>query len=267
MSKYQYNLKKDQKDQRDYKFSKLMKKDVELPKSADLRSGYSQIKDQKELGACTGFSACSVMEYLLDKDVDLSELYLYYKERELDGAVNIDNGSTVRQSAKVATKIGTCKEEFFPYIINNFDNIPSVEADKDSVNHRAKAYYRLSSIDEIMYVVGILKKPILIGVDVYSSLVNVGKNGLIPLPDVDKEQLIGGHAINICGYYWNNKINKFSILQNLINFILHKKKKQYDGLYFILRNSWSKNFADDGYMYAPAEFIEKYSSDWWYLDI
>lgn len=271
MSKYQYNLKKDIPDERDYKFNKLEKQNVEIPKSADLRSGYSEIKDQKDLGACTSFSACSVMEYLLNKNIDLSELYFYYKERELDGDITQDNGSTIRQSAKVATNIGTCKEELDLYITSNFAIAPSIEADKDASNHKTKAYYRLSTIDDLMYVIGVLKKPVLIGCEIYSSFEQVDKNGLISIPDINKEQLLGSHALNLCGFYWNSKIsnNKISWLQKLINFIFGRKNEQYkyDGLYFIIRNSWNKTFADNGYMYAPAEFIEDFSSDWWYLDI
>jgi len=266
MRKYEYNLKKDSYDERDFKFSKLIKEKKEPPASEDLRSSYSDIKNQERLGACTAFSACSVMEYLLNKNIDLSELYFYYKERELDGSIETDAGSTVRQSAKVATKFGSCKEEIVPYITSKFADEPSEDANKDAANHRTKAYYRLNNIDEIVYTVGILKKPVLIGIDVYESFEQVDYNGYIPIPDIKREKLLGRHAVNICGYFWIDKTTGLSRLQRLIDFITRKRIKQKDGLYFIIRNSWGSDFADKGYMYAPVEFIKNYSFDWWYLD-
>lgn len=263
-----YNLEKDSYDERDYFFSNIIQEERKLPSSADLRSGYADVKNQEDLGACTAFSAISVVEYLKGKDIDLSELYFYYKERELDGKIDTDSGSTVRQSAKVSNKFGACIEELAPYIVSDFAETPSEAADEDAVNHRTRAYYRLSSIYEIMYCVGILKKPVLIGVNVYDSFEQVDSSGYIPMPDTSKEQLLGGHALNICGYFWKSKVKKLSWLQRIINFITGKfiKPYEYEGLYFIVRNSWGKDFADGGYMYASAEFLEEYSSDWWYLD-
>ena len=129
--------------------------------------------------------------------------------------------------------------------------------DADAKNHKALKRYAVTDIDDVLYAVGVLKKPVLIGVDVYESFEDIGKDGYIPMPKRD-EQLLGGHALNIAGYFYKKDDN---IISSIFN---HTK---YKGLYFIIRNSWGTDFGDKGYLYMPAEFLLKYSSDWWYLDM
>ena len=256
---YKYNLHRSIEKDSDKLFCNHVKLMNNIPKSADLREGYSEIKDQSNLGACTSFSACSVLEYLLDKNIDLSELYFYYKEREEDGSISEDSGSTIARSAEVATEIGTCIESLDPYIIENFAKQPTNEADVDAKKHHALTKYRLKTIDEILYSIGVERVPVLIGCQVFESMELVEKDGYVPMPE-PYEQYLGGHAINICGYFYKKK-NVFGKIKSIFN------KDKYNGLYFIARNSWSKNFGHDGYMYLPVDFVRRYSNDWWQINI
>lgn len=260
---YKYNLKKSVEKDTDLLFHDILDKTIPIPISADIRSGYSSIKDQGELGACTSFSACSVMEYLLNKNIDLSELYFYFQERKEDGDITDDDGSTIQRSAEVATTIGSCKEDLEPYDISKFADTPSAECDADAKNHKVVTKYKLQTINDILYCVGVLEKPVLIGIEVYESLEEIGSDGYVPMPMIG-EQLLGGHAINICGYFWNS--------EGILNEIekenkLFQPEVNYNGLYFIVRNSWGETFGDKGYMYIPAEFLQQYSFDWWHIDI
>lgn len=264
---YKYNLKKSMLRDTDLLFHDFFHKTQPLPASADLRSGYTNIKDQGELGACTAFSAVSVMEYLLSNNIDLSELYFYYQERSEDGDITKDSGSTISRSATVATTVGTCLESLDPYIIADFANSPSPNAVTDATTHKVKTKYKITTIDDILYSVGVLKAPVLIGIDVYESFEKIGSDGYVPIPK-EGEQLLGGHALNICGYFYKSK----GILNNIVENIEEKivellAQKKYTGLYFIIRNSWSENFGDKGYLYMPSEFLQKYSSDWWHIDL
>jgi C1A family cysteine protease len=260
---YKYNLKPSLERSTDLLFHENIQKCKLVPQSADLRDGYGPIKDQGELGACTSFSACSVLEYLLNKNISLSELYFYYQERKEDNDTAEDAGSTISRSAIVATTIGTCKEALDPYDISKFTNPPSAADDADAKNHKAITKYKITTIDDILYSVGILKRPVLIGIQVYESFENIGSDGYIPMPQ-ENEQLLGGHALNICGYFWKNQ-GILGKIEEEIKEIL--PNQDYNGLYFIIRNSWGQSFGDNGYLYMPVEFLQKYSSDWWHIDL
>ena len=259
MSKHVYNLKPDPKSDKDYLFKNLIIYTAnKIPASIDLRPKCPTVKDQGQLGACTSFSACSVLEFLLNKDVDLSELYFYYQERKLDGDILEDNGSTIKQSANVAVKIGTCLESLDPYDVNKFTDTPTVTMNNDAKNHKARAYHRITTIDEIKTALGILGNPILIGVKLYDSFENINSDGIVPMP-TKKESLLGGHAMGIYGYYTKKKtlVNKF--------LGLFSTTSKYSNLYFIVKNSWGTEFGDKGYVYMPATYLQKYGSDFWYL--
>lgn len=260
---YKYNLKKSLLKGDEKLFHQHILRTEAIPSSADLREGYAEIQDQGQLGACTSFSACSVLEYLLGATSKLSELYFYYQERKEDGDISEDSGSTIARSAEVATTLGSCLESLDPYVISKFADTPTNEEDADAKNHKAVTKYQITNIEDILYSVGVLKKPVLIGIDVYESFEKIGEDGYVAMPKKD-EQLLGGHALNICGYFYKNT-GVVEEIEGEIEELLNKKK--YKGLYFIVRNSWGTSFGDKGYIYMPVEFVLKHSKDWWHIDL
>ncbi|MDP4182968.1 MAG: phage holin, partial [Bacillota bacterium] len=128
----QYKLKRDVQDTRDLKFVHY----VSAAPSVDLRPGMPPIDDQGDLGSCSANALIGIMGYLMLKAkvpfVKLSRLYAYYKERALDGNINEDCGSTVRNECKVASK-GICEEKVWPYVISKFAVTPSPESDENAI--------------------------------------------------------------------------------------------------------------------------------------
>ena len=93
--------------------------------SADLRSSFTSIKSQGQVGACASFAFTSVFEYILNKngkltESDLSERFLYYNTRKRMGAIDKDSGSNMYDAGKALEEEGLCAEELCKYV-NDFE--------------------------------------------------------------------------------------------------------------------------------------------------
>lgn len=206
-----------------------------LPKSADLRKYFPPIKNQGKQGACSSFSLTSVFEYFLNNEThqndDMSEAYVYYNAREIQGDTSIDEGANLYNVIRGMAAKGVCLEELCPYDSSVFDKRPSNEAYEDGKEHMVTNAKDVPvsvetvklAINEGYPVVGCFK--------VFESL-QENTSGYIPMPtdyerNSEEEKF---HAMVICGY--NDKHG-----------------------HFIVRNSWGTDFGDKGYCYLPYSYL------------
>ena len=206
-----------------------------LPKSADLKKYFSPIKNQGKQGACSSFSLTSVFEYFLNNEThnkdDMSEAYVYYNAREIQGDTSIDEGANLYNVIRGMADKGVCLEELCPYDSNVFDKRPSDEAYEDGKEHTVTTAKSIpvsvetvkSAINDGYPVVGCFR--------VFESL-QENTSGYIPMPSDyershEEEKF---HAMVICGY--NDKHG-----------------------HFIVRNSWGTDFGDNGYCYLPYSYL------------
>jgi len=259
MSEYKYNLKPQAKDKRDLK-AEVVKK-IAIPSSVDLRDKCPPVWGQGDLGSCTAhagiaaFIMWGVANGLMKTPDEMmfSRLYLYYKERELEGNIGEDSGATMRSICKALQKYGVCDEKLWKYIIKNFAVTPSVEADLDAAKHKINAYKALKSVDQIKQYIALNLLPAIMGIAIYDSFESneVSKTGIVPMPDTKTESQLGGHAIEIVGYKDTESLSKN---KNLLSKLLGKSSSKG---YFICRNSWLSSWGDKGYFYLPYEFWDK----------
>jgi C1A family cysteine protease len=231
MAKYRYTLKFDQKDERDFAFADLALSKRHDVGKVDLRPYMPPVFDQGELGSCTANALCGLRQYYAMKHGDqteLSRLYLYWHERELEGTVYEDSGARLRDGMKVLKKLGVCPEKDFPYVIERFTEKPSEQAEADAGQYKIKRYHRVRSLHELETALQ-HEIPVALGIAVFESIESeeVARTGEIPVPQFG-EQLLGGHAILAVGY---------------------------DGKHVIIRNSWGKNWGDAGYGYLPYDYF------------
>ncbi|WP_297426300.1 C1 family peptidase [Clostridium sp.] len=243
-----YKLKPDKQDLRDKVFyASTLNLTSQLPATVDLRKYLSPVVDQGDLGSCTANAIASGLGEYLQKVskkqfTPLSRLELYWWERFLEGNVNQDSGAEIRDGMKIFNQLGISPEKDYPYDIAAFTNQPSPQAIIDASVFKISSYHRVQNLN---YLKTSLAEglPVVTGILVYESFESktVARNGVVPMPDPKKEQLLGGHAVLAVGYI--------------------DKKQQV-----IMRNSWSTKWGDRGYFYLPYDYFTDpngYVMDMW----
>ncbi len=218
--------------------------------SLDLRSKFSCIKNQGLQGSCLAFSLTSVFEYMMRlnkaEDYDLSEAFLYYNARMMDGTgdvdVSTDNGSRLKPAIDSLKQYGIALEKLWPYKENVYSIKPSDQAYADALTRK------LVSAMNVEHKVNDIKSALIDGCPVVASFVLTKSfyemlNGFLIMPseeeideclstDNKEEQAkYNSHAMVIVGYSDETRM-------------------------FLVRNSWGEEWGDAGYCYIPYEYVE-----------
>jgi hypothetical protein len=175
-----------------------------LPPVVDLRSHCGAIKDQGNLGSCTGHAFASALEWIfrayLGKQPTLSPLYLYAQELIADGDFPQDNGSDGVTGCNVSITDGTCDDSLYPDASLQIIH-PTATMDANAAQYRMGAYHGLTSSQVALSVIGDpVPWPVEIGFTVYESFESneVAQSGIYN-PGAN-EQAIGGHEVLMVGY-------------------------------------------------------------------
>lgn len=244
-------LKKDLPDFRDISFLAsgiIRKKRTLLPAIVDYRThpDMPEVYDQGALGSCTAQAVGALCDFKYGKEYAYtpSTLFLYYVTRLREGTVNIDSGATLRNAIKSANDWGISQEEFWPYNIGAFKELPTEEAFSIAEKHQALEYARLTqNVDELRECLA-SGNLFAFGIGVYDGLYNVTKdNSVLAIPTL-ADKLYGGHAVCAVGY---NDLDKV----------------------FIVRNSWGTDFGVGGYFYIPYEYMlnPQLAMDFWTIKL
>ncbi len=218
-----------------------------LPIMIDLRPTCPPVYDQEQLGSCTANAIAAAIEFDRKKqglpDFTPSRLFIYYFTRQLEHTVPVDAGATLRDTVKVVAKEGACPEDEWPYTISQFAIEPPIQDFKDALLDRALSYQRITRSLAHMKACLASGYPFAVGISVYESFEGdePSRTGVIPMPQ-QNEQLLGGHAILICGYRDSDRK-------------------------WIFRNSWGDAWGDSGYGYLDYQYLldKGLSSDFWVI--
>lgn len=253
MSQYIFNLKPSPKDLRDFHYHATTP--ITVPSSLDLSSKCSPIVDQGKEGSCVANCLVSgVREYnlmlkqpLTDR---LSRQFLYNETRINENTLNQDAGANIRDALDVLIHTGVCKETLFPYLPTDISTVPPDVAVQDASNYKITSYAGITT--GIQGVKEALTEGLLvaIGMAVYNSMESdvVSKTGILPMPNLNTETVIGGHAIVIVGWEdckcWFTKANA-------------------GRGYFKVRNSWGNTWGQSGYFMMPYSYFNNYVFEAW----
>jgi C1A family cysteine protease len=159
------------------------------------------------------------------------------------------------------TLFGTPPEEYYPYIIADYDKEPSAFCYSFAQNYQAISYYRLdppgtTPANLVTQIKSYLSSglPSMFGFTVYNSISQANTNGgKIPFP-TPGERVAGGHAIVAVGFDDHMKIKN-----------TNRGATETTGA-LLIRNSWGTAWGSAGYGWLPYQYVlSGLATDWWSL--
>jgi C1A family cysteine protease len=180
-----------------------------FPVRAALTGTVGQIKNQGNQGSCTAHGSTSMGERLYrrwkNQSPIFSPAYIYYFERLKEGTLyQGDCGAQVVTSLSVpdmnptAGGFGWCPLADMPYVDTDFSTVPNAAQIAAAKAFPGGSYHTIGNI------IANIKNCILsdysgvIGISVYDSFEDdkTASSGLIPYPNVNAENLQGGHEMH-----------------------------------------------------------------------
>jgi len=250
LSNHFFGWRRDLPDARDYKLLdyETLLPAAALPSSVDMRQQCPPIYDQGNLGSCTANSIGGGVQFLQMKqqisNFTPSRLFIYFQERLDQGDTANDTGASIRESAKAVANYGAPPETDWPYVITHFAEKPPANAYSDGLLTKVTQYLAVAQSAQQMKSCLASGFPIHVGFSVYSSFESaaVAQSGVVPMPNLAVERLLGGHAVMVIGY------------------------NDASGTW-LCRNSWGTGWGMSGYFTMPYAYLTdpNLSDDFWTL--
>jgi hypothetical protein len=238
---------RDEKDSRDLKF--ILPGVIELPNEISLFHLNPNVYNQLTWGSCVYNAGGSLFHgrlILQGQDFIPSRFFPYYIARKGYGKINDDCGSQIRDCVKIYVKYGVCPESMWLYEAKNFATEPPESCYEEALNHQALEYRSINQTLVDLKTCLAMGNTFICGIDIYQSFMTSGvsKTGIVPMPKPKFEKLLGGHAIEVVGYYEKLRC-------------------------FLCKNSWGKNWGMHGYFLIPYEYLldKQFADDFWTITL
>jgi C1A family cysteine protease len=220
----------------------------------DLRGQCPPVYNQGKLGSCSANAIGFAYEFDEappegEEKFIPSRLFIYYNERDMEGAIPEDTGAQLIDGIKSVLNTGVCRESIWPYAEDKFDDKPPIWATKpptecyeEAMKNRALEAHPLKQTAEDLKGCLVKGLPFVFGFAVFESFETdeVSASGVLPMPagwdptDTEtygiSEKCMGGHAVACVGF-------------------------DDDKQAFLVRNSWGADWGVGGYFWFPYEYM------------
>jgi C1A family cysteine protease len=192
------------------------------------------VLNQGSLGDCVANAAAYTLLVVGKSSTMLSRLMIYANCRCIDYTpLDQDDGTTIRTMCKALSSYGGCEESLWPYEISKYSMLPPLNAYQSSRKFSSFAYTFVNQdINSLKNALMNSSTPIIFGLMVYSSFLtqSVARTGNVPMPNLKKEALMGGHCACIIGF--NDSTNTFTCA-----------------------NSWGTGWGKNGFFTIPYQYL------------
>lgn len=216
------------------------------PKS-DLTALMPPIRDQGNLGSCTGHGVGRVLDYAhrlnRGKFYNPSPLFIYYNERVMEGTINEDSGAMIADGILSVNRLGAASERCWPYKVEKFASRPKSDCYKSALNKQALKFYKVNNGDGSSIRKALsMGFPVVFGCYVYQSFMELNASRyIVPMPS---GRPVGGHCMVITG---------------------HDDVRQL----YTVDNSWGASWARDGRCAFKYAYLHntRVADDFWVIEI
>jgi len=219
------------------------------PPMVDLRPMLPPAFDQGEEGSCGPNSAAAFMRFLYPEVVDgFSRQQIYYSVRVLEHDVSEDAGVETRDLFAILRDVGAAPESLWGYTPSNFKLVPTPEVLLAAGNYKIGSYSQLTA--EVDFLDCLAEGfPFILGFECYESINGkaLEKTGVMPRPDVRKEEDLGGHDVLVVGYD-TNFLKNADFLKSGIT------PSKVNNTALLIRNSWGEDWGLKGHFWMPIDF-------------
>ncbi len=207
-----------------------------LPAKVDLRSYMTDVENQKSTSSCVANAVAGAYEYLakrhLEQSYDVSRLFIYYNARSYKEWEERDCGSFIADAISGLREYGACSEETWEFDPKNVTTEPDEDAYDEASNFLVESS-ELLPVNLNAWKSALAEGyPIIFGIMLFKSFDSHRKKGLVPMPSQQEttRESHAGHAMLCVGYSDKDQV-------------------------FIVRNSWGKEWGDNGYCYIPYNYL------------
>ncbi|ABI77219.1 cysteine protease, papain family [Hyphomonas neptunium ATCC 15444] len=216
-----------------------------LPDRVDLRVHCSPIENQLKTNSCVANAVIGALEFHHLKSgralTDLSRLFVYYNARKLSDSTHLDQGSFIHHGMAATLAYGACEAAMWPFDESLVTTQPNEACYQNARNYEAVQYARTPRGVPAMTALA-HGLPVVFGIFVPGEYYDAAaQGGRMPRPDqVVPQRPPSGHAMLIVGYDMTERA-------------------------YLVRNSWSAGWAEQGYCWIPFETMDAWSmeEDFW----